>query len=254
MISSTLAFGRLLGAIRNYLEYIILYRGHLSMKHMQERREDAENAESLEAKSEIGTLFFAPKDWPWNIIAAVLAIVIFVVWTSRSGLDPFVSTFAVCAYAVLALISTRFKYHTITMDRSSDYVILSFRRSGVSWKYLLYAILGAAIPILLPWFVLNTSVLNSSLPAESMMIFGMVVYMVIVPIIPALSCIPRLAILKTTLSLSYDFTEQQVANLQMNVNPLDGYWYDNRNDMGLRMEIGRSAVEYITQRLDIKFP
>lgn len=222
------------------------------MKPMQERREDAENAESLEEKSQIGTLFFAPKDWPWSVIAAVLAIVIFVVWTSRSGLDPLVSTLAVCTYAVVALISTRFKYNTITMDRSSDYVILNLRRSGVSWKYLLYAILGAAIPILLPWFVVNSSVLDSSLPAESLMILGMVVYIVIVPIIPTLSCIPGLPILKTSLSLSCDLAEQQIADLQMNVNPLDGYWYDNRDDIDLRMEIGIYALEYITQHLDIK--
>ena len=222
------------------------------MKLMQERREDAENAESLEEKSQVGSIFFVPKDWPWNVIAAVLAIVIFVVWTSRSGLDPFASTLVVCTYTVLALLSTRFKYNTITMDRSSDYVILNLRRSGVSWKYLLYAILGAAIPILLPWFVVNTSVLDSSLPAESLMIFGMVVYIVIVPIVPTLSCISGLPVLKTTLSLSYDLTEQQIADLQMNVNPLDGYWYDNRDNIGLRMEIGKSAIEHITHRLDIK--
>lgn len=222
------------------------------MKPMQERSEDAENAESLEEKTQIGTLFFAPKDWPLNIIAAVLAIVIFVAWTSRSGLDPIVSTFAVCTYVVLALLSTRFKYNIITMDRSSEYIIVNLKRSGVSWRYLLYAILGAAIPILLPWFVLNTSVLNSSLPAESLMIFAMIIYIMIIPVVPTVSCISRLPYLKTTLSLSYDLAAQQFTDVQLNVNPLDGHWYDCRTDLDLRSEIERTALEYITQHLDVK--
>ncbi len=222
------------------------------MKPMQERREDAEHGESLDEKSQIGTLFFAPKDWPWNVLAAVLAIVIFAAWTSRSGLDPFVSTFAVCTYAVLALISTRFKYNTITMDRSSDYIILNLNRSGVSWRYLLYAVLGAAIPILLPWFVLNTSVLDSSFPAESLMILAMIIYTMIIPVVPTLSRIPKLPFLKTTLSLSYYPVAEQFADVQLNVNPLDGYWYGHRDDKDLWNEIEHTALEYITQRLDVK--
>jgi hypothetical protein len=209
-------------------------------------------AELAEEEVQVGKLFFAPPERPWNVIAAILAIVIFVVWTSRSGLEPLVSTFVAGTYAVLALASTRFKHSAITLEESPEYIVLKLSRSGVCWRYLVYAILGSAIPLLLPWFVLNNSVLNSPLPAQSIMIFAMVVYIMIIPILPTLSFIPRLPILKTTLSLSYNPSVQQVADVQLNVNPLDGYWYDHRNDIDLRSQVESSALEYITQHLEIK--
>jgi hypothetical protein len=214
--------------------------------------EEGLKAELAKEEVQVGKLFFSPHEWPWSVIAAILAIVIFVVWTSRSGLDPLVCTFIAGTYAVLALVSTRFKHNAITLEVSPECVVLKMSRSGVSWRYLVYAILGSAIPLLLPWFVLVNSVQDSPLPAQSIMIFAMVVYIGIIPVIPALSNSSNLPILKTRMTLSYSITDQQVSDVHLNVNPLDGYWYDHRNDTDLQSEVESAAVEYITQHLEVE--
>jgi hypothetical protein len=90
-------------------------------------------------------------------------------------------------------------------------------------------VLGAAIPLLLAWFVLHNSVLDSSDLAEYVMLVAMLLYIGIIPLTPAFAN-SQLRILKTTLLAKVDLDSYEFLQLEMEINPLDGYWYENRDD------------------------
>ena len=183
-----------------------------------------------EIPSTIAQHFFDPNEHYWSIIAVLIAISIFSVWALRSALEVTIAITLIVIYSVVSLITIRFKFRKTDVAREGTHIIFSFRRNGVSWKVLVQALLGAAIPILLTWFVLFYSIPFSQEPAEFVMLIAMLLYIGIIPFTPALSAIPRLNILKTAVTARIDIENSEILDFELNINPLDGYWYEHRED------------------------
>ncbi len=200
-----------------------------------------------ETPSTIAQFFFDPNESYWPIIAVLIAISIFSVWTFRSALEVTTAITLIVVYSVVSLITIRFKFRKTDVVREDGHTIFSFRRSGVSWKALVQALLGAAIPLLLAWFVLFNSVHDSKEPAEFMMLIAMLLYIGIIPLTPALSAIPSLNILKTTATARIDIENSEILDFELNINSLDGYWYEHREDPEFIDAIRDAILTYLNQ-------
>ncbi|MFW9909049.1 MAG: hypothetical protein ACFFEF_10770 [Candidatus Thorarchaeota archaeon] len=209
----------------------------------RKRREPSVTTEP-EAR-EIGNYFFYPVEGIWPYLAVVLAIILFAVWTFRSSLELFTMVALVISYACLGLVTTRFKMRKISLNGTSNKYNFRFVRSGVSWKTLVSAILGGAIPILLAWFILTVSVSGSDTPSQFIMLIAMICYIILVPILPALASVSRLGILKTTLHATVDKNTNEFDELILVVNPLDEYWYENRNEPELIASLKKIIHDFI---------
>ncbi|MHA2423623.1 MAG: hypothetical protein ACXAEF_02475 [Candidatus Thorarchaeota archaeon] len=177
----------------------------------------------------IAQLFFDPDESYWPVFAVLVAISIFSMWTIRSAFESILAVAMIVIYAIVSLTTIRFKYRKLEIRREERHVTFFFERKGVSWKFLLQVVLGAAIPLLLAWFVLHNSVLDSSDLAEYVMLVAMLLYIGIIPLTPAFAN-SQLRILKTTLLAKVDLDSYEFLQLEMEINPLDGYWYENRDD------------------------
>ena len=114
---------------------------------------------------------------------------------------------------------------------------------------LFQALLGAAIPLLLPWFVLTSAVSNSDVFSNMLMILGMIIYIGIVPLIPSLASLSSVSILKTRVEADFDESNSTLSNVRIAVNPLDGIWYSLRDSPELSSQIENLILEFIQSQI-----
>ncbi|MDF1538969.1 MAG: hypothetical protein P1Q69_08700 [Candidatus Thorarchaeota archaeon] len=204
----------------------------------------------IDGKQSMGNRFFDQNESYWPYMAALLAIVIFSMWALRSAFGPMTSTVIIIFYAIVCLLSTRFRMQNISLDNVQDSVNFIFIRSGVSWKTIVQALLGAALPLLLPWFVLTSSISDSTVLADLVMLIGMVIYIGLVPLAPALASISRIDILKTKVVADFDTTTSTFLNFEIDVNPLDGFWFAIQHDSKFVSQIRLLVSEFILSQLE----
>jgi hypothetical protein len=152
---------------------------------------------------------------------------------------------------MLCLISTRFSFVNADIDSSQTNTKLTFVRSGVSWKYLLYGILGSALPILLPWFVAINSLAAHPEIAHTIMFVAMLTYIWIMPVIPSLGNIGKLNLLKTKLTAIYNPNKKELVDFSLDVSPMDGFWYERREDEKVLESIKKSTTRIFKEQLDL---
>ncbi|MFW9920477.1 MAG: hypothetical protein ACFFED_12815 [Candidatus Thorarchaeota archaeon] len=198
-----------------------------------------------------GAFFFNPPSSLWPLLSALLAIVLFSAWSTRSGLDFVVSIIVIAVYSILALWSTRFNYGRLVITEDGTHLLLEFKKPGFSWKYLFYSLLGSAIPILLPWFVLANSVTETPEITQSIMIIAMVLYVLIIPVLPSLANIPNLSILKTKLHSSYDLESQKIDDFDLQIHELDRFWYSFREDEEVIQQVRNTLLKMFQEHLEV---
>jgi len=198
-----------------------------------------------------GDYFFNPPENLWGLLSAILAIVLFSAWTLRSGSDLTLSILVISLYSILSLVSTRFSYTRLSISEKENHLFLKFERSGISWKYLFYCLLGSAIPILLIWFIMVNSILDAPQFPQSIMIIAMVLYIGIIPILPSLSNVSKVSYLKTRMFSNYDILSGKIDLFEMQVHELDGYWYSNRNDEQLLIKIKENLIDLFHEFLEV---
>ncbi|MHA1906939.1 MAG: hypothetical protein ACW98Y_06570 [Candidatus Thorarchaeota archaeon] len=201
-----------------------------------------------ETSSEIAQYFFDPPESYWPIIAVLIAISIFSLWTLRSAFEMMYAIILIVIYGIVSLLTIRFRFRNIQTSREDTHVIFSFTRNGVSWKALVQALLGAAIPLLFAWFVIFNSIPDSTDLADFVMLVAMLLYIGIVPLTPALAAIPKLNVLKTTVMAKIDLESQDVIEFEIDINPLDGYWHDNREDSEFLDAIRNKIISFLNEQ------
>lgn len=210
--------------------------------------ENTMNASKNEAQI-LGHQFFDPDESYWPFMAALLSIIIFSMWALRSAFDFTTSLIVISCYSVISIISVRFKFRDITITPHEKSVTFFFTRSGLSWKVLVQAILGAAVPILLPWFVLNSAVPGSNLPADMIMLLAMIIYICLVPLAPSLGSISRIGLLKTSVTAEFNPTTSSFSEFKIDINPLDGHWFDLRNNEDFLSQIKAIVIEFVETQI-----
>ncbi|MFW9851155.1 MAG: hypothetical protein ACFFF4_18665 [Candidatus Thorarchaeota archaeon] len=213
--------------------------------------EQNETRESDQQTKEIAQFFFDPVYSYWPYLAVLVAISISSIWLLRVSFDMLTTVLIIFFYSIISLITTRFRYRKIETEQVDGHIVFSFRRGGVSWKILLQALLGAAIPILLAWFVVYNSILDSTEIAELIMVVASLLYIGIIPLTPALAAIPSLNLLKTEVFAKIDIAAKEFVSFNLEINPLDGYWYENREEPELIESIQRIILAILGEQKSI---
>lgn len=207
------------------------------------------NEISVNGTKSVSNQFFDADESFWPYMAVLLAIVILSLWTLRSAFDFIYSTLIIICYSIVCLVSTRFKMREISLESGHDSLKFTFIRSGVSWKTMVQVLSGAAIPILLPWFVLSSSIPNSSALADFLMLIAMIIYIGLVPLAPSLASISRISLLKTMVIAEYDQATSTFLDFQIVVNPLDGHWFEIRNNPDFISHVEDLVSEFISSQI-----
>ena len=205
-----------------------------------ENEEKAESEGKGTSRSD-GENFFDPPETTWSLFTIVLAGILFSFWTIRAELESILMIVVISIYVISTALVTQFPYREAKIETTDDKTLFIFHRSGVSWRFLVDAILGSAIPILLIWFVLHSSATTSSELSRIIMLVAMLCYVFMVPILPLLGSLKRVGILKTKLVAEIDSSRSEILSLTLEVNPLDGYWFQHKDDSELLDSI-RSAI------------
>lgn len=177
-----------------------------------------------------GAKFFDPPEQGWFILTLALAGILFFFWAIKAEIDLQLVAIIVPVYMVSVIIPFRSPYRESEIIDNDGAKLFIFRRSGFAWQTLLDAILGSAVPIVIVSFFISQGIPSSPELNRTLMLLAMIIYVFIIPVIPLLGSIKRLSILKTVLSAELDDSGLTVKTLVLDVNPLDGYWYKNRDD------------------------
>ncbi len=213
--------------------------------------EQNETRESDQQTKEVALFFFDPVYSYWPYLAVLVSISIFSIWLLRVTLDMLTATLIIIFYSIMSLITTRFRYRKIETEQVDNQIVFSFRRGGVSWKILLQALLGAAVPILLAWFVVYNSILDSTEIAELIMVVASLLYIGIIPLTPALAAVPSINLLKTEVSAKINIATKEFVSFNLKINPLDGYWYETREEQELIDSIQRIILSLLDEKKSI---
>lgn len=219
------------------------------MNEEQETYEIEENEEPVEISN--GEKFFNPPENGWFLFTVILAGTLFYFWGIRSGMESSLIVVIVPVYILSIIILFRTSYRESKIIEKEGVHVFIFRRSGFSYQTLVDALLGSAIPILIVSFFISQGIPSSPELNRTLMLIAMLCYVFIIPVIPLLGSIKRLGILKTTLTAELDESETEVTSLYLNVNPLDGYWYKNRDDHELLESIKDVLKDKLDKRVNL---
>ncbi len=198
-----------------------------------------------------GEKFFNPPENGWFLFTVILAGILFFLWGIRSGMEFSLLAVIGPIYILSIIILFRTSYRESKIIENEGVHVFIFRRSGFSYQTLVDALLGSAIPILIVSFFITQGIPSSPELNQTLMLVAMLCYVFIVPIIPLLGSTKQLGILKTTLTAELDESETEVTSLYLNVNPLDGYWYKNRNNHELLESIKEVLKDMLDKRVNL---
>ncbi|MHA1576530.1 MAG: hypothetical protein ACTSU3_04145 [Candidatus Thorarchaeota archaeon] len=217
---------------------------------MSVNSENEEKAESEDKgiSTSDGEKFFDPPETTWSLFTIVLAGILFSFWTVRAEIDSILMIVVISIYVISTALVTQFPYREAKIETTEEKTLFIFHRSGVSWKFLVDAILGSAIPILLIWFVLHSSATTSPELSRIIMLVAMLCYVFMVPILPLLGSLKRVGILKTKLVAEIDSSSSEILSLTLDVNPLDGYWFQHKDDSELLDSITSAILAVLSER------
>ncbi|MHA1636934.1 MAG: hypothetical protein ACTSUB_02860 [Candidatus Thorarchaeota archaeon] len=216
---------------------------------------DAQNSDAVEESFEVedeepvkhpnGDEFFNPPEKSWFLFTIILAGILFLFWGIQSEMELTMLAIIVPVYVISIIIPFRTPYRENKITETEGVPVFIFHRGGFSYQLLLDAILGAVIPIVLVSFFLTQGIPSSPELNRNLMLIAMLCLVIIVPVVPLLGSIKRLGILKTTLIAELDESKSKVISLNLDVNPLDGYWHRNREEP----ELIESIIETINELL-----
>jgi len=214
---------------------------------------DPENEEKVESEdngtsTSDGEKFFDPPETTWFLFTIVLAGILFSFWTIRAEIEGTLMIVVISIYVISTALVTQFPYREGKIETAEDKTLFIFHRSGVSWKLLVDAILGSAVPILLIWFVFHSSASTNPELSRIIMLVAMLCYVFMVPILPLLGSLKQVGILKTKLVAELDSSRSEVLSLTLEVNPLDGYWFQHRDDSKLLDSIQTAILSVLSER------
>lgn len=160
-----------------------------------------------------------PENGLWAGFNSFFSLFLFVFWTIHLEYDLVTWVLLVDLYSVGILIAIRKSSYRSMIQQSNDNQQITFIRSGIAWKRITDALIGLAIISSIFVFMFS-----NALPTYPEFVFiiykpTLIIQAFIFPMIPALSNIKSLSILKSKIHIAYD--GEKIINVNLDLHPLD---------------------------------
>jgi hypothetical protein len=149
----------------------------------------------------------------------IFALFLFILWTLNFKIDLLSWVLLVDLYSIGILVALRKSGYQSFLQESNGTHQITFRRSGIAWKRISDSLLGLALISSIFVYMFSNALPNNPEFASFIYILALILLTLIVPVIPALSKIKSLSILKSKVSIVYDGTK--IIEVISDPHPLD---------------------------------
>jgi hypothetical protein len=196
----------------------------------------------------LGFRFFENDERNWSIFATLIAVVLFIQWTFRSGLALELILLSCASYTIAALAVTQLGGQFLSITQDGELTHFLYLRSGISWRLMLNALLGMALCFLIAWFPFASNSMTDPALGQLVMLVAMLFTVLLLPITPLLASIPQLPIMKTRVEAVVVDGVVDPDSLVLAINPLDVLWYSKRQEEGLIRGVNDDIVRRCKNR------
>ncbi len=211
--------------------------------------EEEHTEEKVLVARKYAEIFFTSEEKKRKYMAWVLATILFILWVLRSGFSLDVILVLCIVYSLSVFVMIHIDAKRVTIKENEDNLILTFEKSGVSWRSVFDALMGLGIIFILLYFVTFTGGSSNPELAEYVAMIAILFQVIVVPISHVLSYLSRFRILRTSLVVGIDPTMSKILDIELHANPLDSAFYENREDPELLDELGYVALSYVKTKL-----
>lgn len=154
----------------------------------------------------------------WSGFSSIFALLLFIIWTVRFELDFAQWVFIVDLYAMGILVALRKSNYHSNVEKNSDYQYITFTRSGIAWKRINDSLVGLAIISSIFTYMFSNALPNNPEFVSIINIVVITIHVITNPIIPTLSKIKFLPILKSKIHISFD--GDSIKDVSLSIHPL----------------------------------
>jgi Na+/H+-translocating membrane pyrophosphatase len=169
-------------------------------------------------KREAVLAYLTKKNRIMAAFSAILSILLFTIWTIRSGLDFLIGLVLVTSHGISSVIVASSDYRGIDEVGKKHLV---FRKSAISWKFVTDALIGLGLSFFFLWFVFASNEANSQIVGQLVMLAAMICTVIVMPIFPLLGLIPTLGIMKSKITAQTSNDYSSIIELDVHIHPLD---------------------------------
>ncbi|TFG12400.1 hypothetical protein EU537_09560 [Candidatus Thorarchaeota archaeon] len=177
-----------------------------------------ENQTGSEMQREAVLAYLTKKNSVMAAFSAILSIMLFSIWTLRSGLDLLTSLLLVTSYGMASVIVALSDYREIKAVGKHHFLL---RKTAVSWKLVTDALIGLALSFFFLWFVFASNEANSQIVGQLIMLIAMICTVIVMPLLPLLGVISKLSSMKSKITAQVDENYSSIISLNVKIHPLD---------------------------------
>jgi hypothetical protein len=155
----------------------------------------------------------------WAGFSSMFALFLFVIWSVRLDLMLVSWVILVDLYAVGIFAALRKPSYRSQIQETNDNQYITFIKSGVTWKRITDSLIGLALISSIFVYLLSNALPNNPEFVSHIYTITLIIHSLIVPVIPALSKINLLPILKSKIKFEYD--GNTVTEVSLELHPLD---------------------------------
>ena len=155
----------------------------------------------------------------WSGFSSMFALFLFVIWTVRFTFDLNTWVFLVDLYNLGILAAIRKSNYRISIQESNGKQRIAFMKSGIDWKRITDSVIGLAIVSSICVYIFSNALPANPEFVSFIYILTLIIHVLIIPVVPALSRIDSLPILKSKVTILYD--DGEIINITPEIHPLD---------------------------------
>ncbi len=171
-----------------------------------------------EADREAVLQYLTEKNRTMAGVSAILSILLFTIWTLRSGLELLVGVVLISSHGISSVLVALSDYRGIEALGNQHFV---YRKTAISWKFVTDALIGLGLSFFFLWFVFASNEANSQSLGQLVMLIAMICTIIVMPILPLLGMMPKLGLMKTRIAAQANEDNSAIIDLQVQIHPLD---------------------------------
>jgi len=171
-----------------------------------------------EADREAVLLYLTKKNQIMAAFSTILSILLFTIWTLRSGLDLLVGAVLISSQGISGVLVALSDYRGIEVLGNQHFV---YRKTAISWKFVTDALIGLGLSFFFLWFVFASNEANSQILGQLVMLIAMICTILVMPILPLLGMISKLGLVKTKIVAQTNEDNSSIIDLHVKIHPLD---------------------------------
>ena len=155
----------------------------------------------------------------WAEFSSIFALFLFVIWSVRFVFDLVAWVFLVDLYTLGILVAIRkSNYHT-SFQESNGKQRITFMKPGIAWKRITDSVVGLAIISSAFVYMFSNALPTNPEFVSLIYTLTLIIHVLIIPVVPVLSRINSLPILKSKITVLY--TNVEIISITPEIHPLD---------------------------------